>query len=358
MYVRCRLALTGPAKRHYRKLTEQASGFGAFTLLELLVVAAVLAIILAIVLPAIEMAREAAQRVKCQSNLRQIGLALHDYHGSHRVLPFGVGADDDGAVAQPTSPASRRYSVHSQLLPFLDRAIVFNQVNFGLQPFYPDTTGDPRSVTGQEPNETAARAVIDVFLCPSDTERMRDRPWGKNNYRSCNGNTWAGRKGNGMFGQITRTRFRDVHDGLSNTAAFSERIRGDDDDDLVDMNSDVFGFAAPGTTEESFRSWCEELTDELAATLILHDSNSGHTWLEGNMTWTRYNHFMPPGRQSCKLFLTWEGVAMTANSRHKSGVNLLLGDGSVRFVSYSIDSHVWKALGSIAGGERIADEAF
>lgn len=82
------------------------------------------------------------------------------------------------------------------------------------------------------------------------------------------------------------------------------------------------------------------------------------TWLEGNMSWTRYNHLLPPGRKSCANGLTWNGVAMTSSSRHLGVVNLLLGDGSARPVKDSVDAAVWKSLATIAGGEVIPDDAY
>jgi hypothetical protein len=183
------------------------------------------------------------------------------------------------------------------------------------------------------------------------------RPWGPNNYRACSGSSWDGRKGNGMFGQITSTRPRDVKDGLSHTAAFSERIRGDDDNSQIDLDSDLFGLAAPWT-EETLRDWCAQLDEVQAAALPIQDSNGGMTWLEGNMDWTRYNHLLPPGSPACKGEITWDGVAMPANSRHRDGVHLLLGDGGVKFVGLSVDADVWRALGTTGGGETVSDTQF
>lgn len=235
------------------------------------------------------------------------------------------------------------------MLPFLDQAALFQRINFSVHPFAPDLTGEPAIVTGSGPNEAAAQTRVSVFLCPSDYDRLR-RPWGPNNYRSCNGNTWSGRGGNGLLGQITAIRPADVTDGLSNTAAFSERIRGDDDRQTIDMTTDLFGWSSIWT-EDSPRNWCRGVTESDAALATSQDPTSGMTWLEGNMIWTRYNHVLNPGYPSCKNDITWNGVVMTASSRHSRGVNLLLGDGRVRFVDVNVDTEVWRAIDSIGGAE-------
>jgi prepilin-type N-terminal cleavage/methylation domain-containing protein len=331
----------------------------AFTLIELLVVLAVIAILVALLLPAVQGAREAARRLQCQANLHQLGVALSQYEAAAGVFPFGVGADADKLISQIASPGNRRYSLHSQMLPFIEQAEMFNHINFYVQPFAPDQTGDPSIATGAGPNETVARVSVAVFLCPSDYDRMPSRPWGQTNYRSCNGSSWSGRAGDGMFGQSTRIRTANVRDGLSNTAALSERIRGHDDYQTVDYASDLFRNAAPWT-EETFRDWCNELSDAEASTFPRDPSvaNSGMNWLEGNMTWTRYNHLLPPGSKSCANGLTWDGVGMTANSRHDHLVSLLLGDGSVRFVKYSVFPGIWRALGTISGGEVVSADSY
>lgn len=135
----------------------------------------------------------------------------------------------------------------------------------------------------------------------------------------------------------------------------SERILGDDRDDSIDLRSDLFGKTS-NWTEDSFRNWCRGLTEQTAAQLPLQDSNGGMTWLEGNMNWTRYNHLLPPNRPSCKNGITWEGVAMTASSKHDGGVNILMGDASVRFINEDVDSVIWSATASIRGREPIAFE--
>jgi prepilin-type N-terminal cleavage/methylation domain-containing protein len=332
---------------------------GGFTLIELLVTISIIGVLIGLLLPAVQRAREAGRRVQCQANLRQFGIALASYEAAAGVYPFGVGADFDKVISQIATPKNRRYSLHSQILPYLEQAPLFHQLNFFFQPFAPDETGDPAVVTGSGPNETAARTIVGVFLCPSDFDRMPSRPWGQTNYRSCNGASWSGRAGDGMFGQSTRIRTADIRDGLSNTAAMSERLRGHDDFAKLDVDADLFRNAAPWT-EATFRAWCHGLSDDEASILPRNPAvaNSGMNWLEGNMTWTRYNHLLPPGSKSCANGLTWDGVAMTANSRHARVVGLLLGDGSVRFVSQSVNPRVWSALGTIAGGEVIANDAY
>jgi prepilin-type N-terminal cleavage/methylation domain-containing protein/prepilin-type processing-associated H-X9-DG protein len=324
-----------------------------FTLIEVLVVIAIIALIIALLLPAVFAAKEAGRRAWCTNNLKQIGLAIQSYHATNNVLPFGVGTDDDQAISTSGSLNARRYSCHAQLLAYLELGTVFNAINFMVNPFFPNVSGLGSPSGGPGVNGTAATTVISVFLCPSDQDRLV-QPWGHNNYRCCNGSSWSGRAGNGMFGQASRIRFADITDGLSNTAAFCERDKGTGDPKVYDRSADLY--ANPGAwTQTTFSQWCASLTQAQAVTLY-HDVDGGQNWLEGNMNWTRYNHVLPPNSNACKNGLTWNGVAMTATSAHSGGVNLLLGDGSVRFVKTSIDLTTWQALGTISGGEIVGGD--
>lgn len=327
-----------------------------FTLVELLVVIAVIALLIALLVPAVQFAREAARRIECTNNLKQIGTALHSYHETHGVLPFGCGPDDDGPVSSTGSLGSRRYSAQSQLLPYMERINVYNLINFNVAPFHPfvnagmdepeiNQVGEAESINGR-----AAVTTIPVFLCPSDPNQLQIL-WGHNNYRSCNGSSWSGRGGNGMFGQVSSIRFAEVADGLSNTAMFSERCKGLWDETRYDYLADLYDIRGLWT-EASFRRECGGLTPDTARA-YRHEIDSGQNWLAGNMNWTRYNHVLPPNYMSCKNGITWDGVAMSASSRHSGGVNLLLGDGAVRFVSDQIDEQTWRDIGTIRGGESV-----
>ncbi len=331
----------------------------AFTLIELLIVITIIGVLIALLIPAVQAAREAARRAQCENNLKQMGIALSSYAATLGVYPFGVGADTDGEVPTFTSETNRRFSMHSQFLPYMDQSSLYNALNFGVAPFFPDTTGDPVGPTGAGPNETAAQVSLAVFLCPSDFNRMPSRAWGQLNYRSSNGSTWSARVGDGFFGQSSQVRPGDVRDGLSATAAMSERIRGHDDFQNVDMVSDLFRQAGPWS-EADFDAWCGQLSDADALALPDHVTSAslGMNWLEGNMSWTRYNHVLPPGRKSCSNGTTWNGVVMTASSRHNNVVNVLFGDGSARPVRYTVAPAVWKAMATISGGEVISADAF
>jgi len=291
-----------------------------------------------------------ARRLSCSNHLKQITLALNNYHATFSVLPFGVGPDDDKRAATIGSLAARRFSAQSQLLLYLDQTPLFHSINFMVTPFFPyiDAELGPSGEPGV--NYTAGHTVVETFLCPSDRESI-DARWGANNYRVCNGSSWAGRSGDGMFGQNSGIRYADITDGLSSTAALSERCKAWATPTTVDFQSVLI--SRPNLwTEQTFHDWCISITVSQARMFFI-DGNGGKTWLEGNMNWTRYNHLMTPGRQSCKNGLTWDGVGMAATSRHSNGVVMALGDGTVRFIRNEIDRSVWRALGTIHGGEAI-----
>jgi prepilin-type N-terminal cleavage/methylation domain-containing protein/prepilin-type processing-associated H-X9-DG protein len=324
-----------------------------FTLIELLVVLAVIGILTAIALPAVQMAREAGRRVQCQNHLKQLGLALANYQSAVGVYPFGVGGSGPTVVGGGVG----RWSAQSQLLPYLEHAWVFNALNFDFVPWGHHPVYSP-------PNLTALSQHIGVFLCPSDTDAIRDawNPYnmGKNNYRACAGTRpynlkldspdGSGRN-DGVFWYQSAVRPRDVLDGLSATALASERCLGDPG--RPDPKGDYY-LTAPSLTD------CAEASPASTPRHTKLEEWSGQRWGDGNAFYTRYHHIFPPNSVSCNFGSEDfdAQVVVTATSRHPAGVNLLLADGSARFVKDTIDANVWKALGSRAAGEPISASEF
>jgi prepilin-type N-terminal cleavage/methylation domain-containing protein len=316
-----------------------------FTLIELLVVITVIGILVALLLPAVQAAREAARRAQCSNNLKQIGLALANYQAALRVYPFGVGGGG------PPSSGFNRWSAQSQLLPYLEQTSLFNALNF---------VGTPWLNLNPEfgpMNQTAMTTKIAGFLCPTDVDLIADPlNTAHNNYRACAGSfpynlkndspDLTGRN-NGSFWYQSAVSPGQVTDGLSNTAFFSERCLGNTA--APDALSDYY------LTNESVDE-CRLAGPTNSPRLADPYEWSGDRWADGNSLYTRYNHVFPPGYPSCLLGGSQDydsQTVVTATSRHPGGVNLMTGDGSVRFVKESISASVWTALGTAAGGEVI-----
>src|SRR3954451_653114 len=162
-----------------------------FTLIELLVVIAIIALLIALLLPAVQSSREAARRTQCTNNLKQIGLAIHNYESSFKLFPFGKGASYGTSL--PGAPVYARWSANSQLLMYIEQGNLFNSINFNLPPETPGMQGAvPFMPPYQNPdraNATASRTQVAIFLCPADGPTFNDWP-GNNNYLG-NQQTWA-----------------------------------------------------------------------------------------------------------------------------------------------------------------------
>jgi prepilin-type N-terminal cleavage/methylation domain-containing protein len=351
----------------------------AFTLIELLVVIAIIAILIALLLPAVQQAREAARRTQCRNNLKQLGLALHNYHDVFNTLPPG-GSHDTGGYAL------RRVSGHYSILPYYDQANRFNQVNDQqTAPIFP-WDGNYKPFAG----------TIPALLCPSDEITSNGGATTKTNYMFCRGdsawdhNQWAGNGRRGMRGMFMSMgdnvrdgnhgvcrRFRDVTDGLSNTIAMSERVTAKSPSRQV-----VQGSATARNLGGSFRN------DNPALCLGKIDGNG--EWTAGTAIghWAGTRAFdAAPAFSGCTTILGpnkgsctqggWDGEdgVYEPSSAHTGGVLVLLGDGSARFISDSIDTGdithappdkpgaeqtrspygIWGSLGSVRGGEVIGE---
>ncbi len=309
-----------------------------FTLIELLVVIAIIGVLIALLLPAVQAAREAARRAQCVNNLKQIGLACHNYHDQVGALPGAY------LVYNVTS-----FSALSMMLPQLEQRPLYDALNFSL------AYSDPS-------NNTVLMTDVNTFICPSDLANPIRNRGAQTGYMADMGSwiVWqqasgpnAGlRKPDGAFYGNSATRFSDVSDGLSNTGMFSERVMADGNNGIVSRESDVFFSPAAPTTIDGAVADCNAVDiTNLGSQFPLF---MGAPWVNGQHV---FQHVMPPNTRSCGFFTALRAV-MPPSSRHSGGVNLLMGDGSVRFVKNSVNVATWRALGTISGGEVISADAF
>ena len=309
-----------------------------FTLIELLVVIAIIAILIALLLPAVQQAREAARRTQCKNNLHQLGIAMHNYHDSVGCFPPGAGGSN--------------FSPHARILPYIDQAPLYNQINFNLSPLHAANAG-PWAMS------------LPAFLCPSNTDMLPGNVGGRNNYWTNTGTTvlnglpstdpahpnfgWP--MPDGVFHNSSKIRMRDIIDGTSQTAMMSEKMTGDGSNGVSSPDTDTYQPGTyPANAEEAYRFCLAVDVTDLSMQGI---SNIGVPWILGDNDSTYYYHTQPPNGRSCRY--PPSRMASAANSRHEGGVHLLLCDGSVRFVSENINLPTWRALGSRNGAEVIGE---
>jgi prepilin-type N-terminal cleavage/methylation domain-containing protein/prepilin-type processing-associated H-X9-DG protein len=314
-------------------------GRRAFTLIELLVVIAIIAILIALLVPAVQKVREAAARTQCINNLKQFGLAFHNYHDTNKTFP--VLYEKKVTAAYPSTPAFLyRWSALARVLPYIEQSGLANSLDTTV-PLYVDPSF---AVTPQ--NVNAVKQLVPLMLCPSDRGDRVNPAWGSCNYVLNTGDGQFGGFGkragsNGIFID-TPLKMTSVTDGLSNTAMLSETILGP-------------GVAAGPTpkVEDYYVSpsggplntgLCDGTTNYMA--------DRGIKWADGEAL--AYDHFYTPNSTHWDCFAGQYSLK-AARSRHTGGVNLLLGDGSVRFVSNGVLPATWQALGSRNGNDLVGD---
>lgn len=337
-----------------------------FTLIELLVVMFILGIMTAILLPAVQAAREAARRVQCINNLKQIGLALNQYESTHRVFPAIFSDSGFAWNGQKLVPyAAHAYSPLARMLSELDHGPLFNSLNLTL------SHSEPESALG---NLTSALVSVGVFVCPSDISSPVEG-YGRVNYRFNTGFTpWISpdyRSPDHWSGPFTMHIFyhaADFPDGLSNTIGVSERLQGDWSTGSVKRGGDYLlanlglGTLSPGNGEsEIIRCLSSSSTSSF-------ESRGGESWLLSGFHFTNYNHCMTPNPRSYDCSFdrgiedyngrTIHSGTFAATSYHPGGVNVMLMDGSVRFQKDGISMSIWKSLSTRDGGEVISRDAY
>ncbi|MHC5540880.1 DUF1559 family PulG-like putative transporter [Singulisphaera rosea] len=333
-----------------------------FTLIELLVVIAIIAVLIGLLLPAVQAAREAARRMQCTNNLKQLGLAVHNYESAAGSLPWGHGFLD-----------WNDWSAAALLLNHFEQASIYNSINFGYgfaSPSLPQNT-------------TIMRITLNVLSCPSDLDRLTNAE-GHTNYATNTGNipvtfddTRTFPAFNGVFGEIGRgpgyasdgvVAFRDITDGLSQTAAISEKVKGVGTRstlvrDAMKPTSTNISMPDPGypsnMTPNSTYNACINLDPFSASNDMVDDRPQGSFWFLGQPTISLYNHVMPPNTWGCRVDGNNDaGGAVTASSRHPGIINVLMCDGSVHAIKQTIGLPVWWGLGSRNGGEVLSADSY
>ena len=333
-------------------------GRRAFTLIELLVVIAITAILIGLLLPAVQKVRGAAARAKCQNNLKQLGLALHNHMDAQGGLPANGNYAWSGSAVTTTNA----WSALARVLPEIEQESLFRGIDF---------------TTSYSTQVAVSSKRVATFLCPAevnDRGQGTDATYGNKHwpisYAACQG-TWATltakaagmRTGDGVFGPNRRTRPADVSDGLSNTLAaaevkaFTNRLGGASTTTTYPTPP-----SPPGTPAELFAF----------GTGTFNPASYTHVeWVDGKVHETGFTTVFPPNTQvtyssagtdyDVDVVLAGETspgdtlAAVTSRGYHTGGVNALLLDGSVRFVANAVSQATWRALGTRAGGEAVGE---
>lgn len=335
------------------------SSTAGFTLVELLVVIAIIGVLVALLLPAVQQAREAARRMQCSNNLKQQGLALHNYHDTYGTFP---------PRKQGTAANSGRVSGFVALLPFFEQGAMYDQIMAGLPPNIPP--GGPTPWSGYAPWNVAPNNL----RCPSENFTGGNRYY--TNYKFSLGdtvtNTIDAVQLRGLFARLNGMGFRNITDGSSNTIAMSERLISH-----YDLGSQTGQINVKAGIATGFGGLAANPGQCLGSAIGqfyadpgVVKGRSGWRWNDGQPEKVGFNTILPPNSPSCIDGSNPNGdganTVLAATSNHPGGVMSLRADGSTHFVAETIDTGnlglpsvtngispygVWGALGSKDGGE-------
>jgi len=324
-----------------------------FTLVELLVVIAIIAILIAMLLPAVQAAREAARRSQCTNNLKQIGLALHNYESALGSFPPGDCSVNLGSGESPQA------STHAYILPYLEAGNSYNTFDFRYQ------------VNSHSTNVQARIQVISTYQCPS--EIVPGTPQKVANvidaasasYMQCLGSQAQQAATSqplyrGIFFRNSATEFGHITDGTSNTAMFGEIKKGPNGTSSTAVvaagSADDFRVATRDTAAWSGNDllYPPAACENRATAAWLY---RGLQYYRGLTVATYYTHTLTPNARlrDCADVSPENKGHLAARSYHPGGANVVLADGSVRFASNTVDAAVCRAVGSMSGGEVVGD---
>lgn len=357
-----------------------------FTLIELLVVIAIIGVLIALLLPAVQQAREAARRIQCTNNLKQIGLALHNYHSVYDSFPNGASLNMSSPAGDQTDGYPwvtwNDWSCQALLLGFMEQRQLYDAANFNWAVWHSN-----RTRSGYAANLTVFNTRVAGFLCPSDGEAGRS--FTNNYYASVGPNTTAasqsgvsktgvvsGRGSPGLFAYTFAYGARDCTDGTSNTVAFSEGLVSAQSGKvtrrtgMVNLSDPGGGlqynaFDNPNGVLGLIRA-CDAAWNAAPASGGSNFPNAiGTRWSMGVTGWTMFATILTPNEKpwsACRIGCAGCGIdntqIMSATSAHSGGVNVAMADGSVKFVKGSIARSVWWGLGTRAGNEIISSDSY
>ena len=379
-----------------------------FTLIELLVVIAIIAVLIALLLPAVQAAREAARRSQCVNNLKQIGLAMHNYHSANNSFPQGHSQSAHQAGYTGQYAGWTEWSAQAEMLQFMEQTPLYNSINFNFCGGYD---------YGFVCNSTGAFAAINSFLCPSDNNSSGAakfstgwgnyaNPPGNNNYRGSVGTTstagWQTNVGpgygacqpdpfninggqpsctaysTGVFAYWVAYGLRDITDGSSNTVAYTESLVGDAQGANVShRNNGITGVTAAATYDaqdatsmvasgnlQAALNACTAAYKAGGANLV---NDNGVRWAWGAVGMTLFNTIVPPNstqyqwndcRSGCGGCSPDDSSYSNSQSNHAGGCNFLMADGSVKFIKSTVNQMTYLAIGTRANGETISADSY